>query len=84
MNCITTRVYRRFYKSNFNYVLIKNFSVKEKQQENVDNKLLSYECPVYCTPVRGRSFITAIRLPSRHPPKHWIMQGTALVTQHPE
>ncbi|KAM6217436.1 dynein axonemal heavy chain 14 [Rhynchocyon petersi] len=58
-----------------------------------DFEIYTYECPIYQTPQRSRiltttslstSFLTAVCLPSRKPPSHWIKMRVALLCETKE
>lgn len=60
------------------------------KQENDEEELHMYECPLYRTSLRASSltstghttnFVTAVNLPSVQPADYWITRGVALLCQ---
>ncbi len=56
------------------------FLTASTHENQLKNKYYQYHCPIYKKPKRtDLNFITAINLPSKDPPKNWILKGTCLL-----
>lgn len=38
-----------------------------------------YQCPVYKTEARGKTYVFTAQLKTKHPPQKWVLAGVAII-----